>query len=171
MARPRKPRHSVPEKRCSRCLATKLAADFGIDRQAPNGLKSHCKECLRASGRAYHVAHLEARRIYKHGLWIDPDSRQRMISLTARWRAERRQEIRCRAILGRAVLAGIVARPSGCSRCGVCRPDIKIHGHHNDYANPLAVVWLCSWCHAKRHRKPAARAGSKNLTSQTEISY
>ena len=35
--------------------------------------------------------------------------------------------------------------------CEVCG-DPKSQGHHEDYAKPLEVVWLCHTHHAERHR-------------------
>jgi len=36
--------------------------------------------------------------------------------------------------------------------CKICGATNKIHAHHDDYNNPLSVVWLCASCHAKLHR-------------------
>ena len=50
-----------------------------------------------------------------------------------------------------AVKEGRLVRPAECPSClwtGI------IHGHHEDYANPLDVVWLCASCHAKYHADP-----------------
>ncbi len=39
-------------------------------------------------------------------------------------------------------------RPKKCEVCGVkCKPD----AHHDDYAKPFSVRWLCRSCHMKRH--------------------
>lgn len=45
-----------------------------------------------------------------------------------------------------AVRAGrLVKLP--CSHCG----DARSNGHHEDYAKPLDVVWLCRKCHDAEH--------------------
>jgi hypothetical protein len=38
--------------------------------------------------------------------------------------------------------------PAPCKRCGA---TINIHGHHENYARPLDLTWLCSVCHGTRH--------------------
>jgi hypothetical protein len=50
-----------------------------------------------------------------------------------------------------AVKAGRVKRAEICEQCG--RGDVPIQAHHPDYSQPLVVVWLCSQCHGKQHRK------------------
>ena len=59
----------------------------------------------------------------------------------------------CRSALKYAIDTGRVIRPSHCNSCGV---GGKIHAHHNDYTQPLAVEWLCTACHGFRHRKGVA---------------
>jgi hypothetical protein len=61
---------------------------------------------------------------------------------------------RARSAVSVAVVAGLLERRS-CERvyewsgrtCG--RP--KTYAHHEDYSRPLDVVWLCGWCHKRRH--------------------
>ena len=54
-------------------------------------------------------------------------------------------------ILGNAVRDGRVIKPSNCSICQKTPARRNLHGHHDDYAKPLEVVWLCSSCHAVNH--------------------
>jgi Helix-turn-helix len=52
------------------------------------------------------------------------------------------------ATVNYAVINGLLLRPTQCSSCGKpCRP----HGHHEDYTQPLCVIWLCAKCHQDLH--------------------
>lgn len=55
--------------------------------------------------------------------------------------------------LKRAVQSGKLTRPERCEACG--RPG-RIDGHHDDYARPLDVRWLCTTCHRSAHMTEAA---------------
>lgn len=56
---------------------------------------------------------------------------------------------RARAVYAAAVAAGRLTRAARCSLCdGSRRP---IHGHHDDYSEPLAVRWMCAGCHSRHH--------------------
>lgn len=53
-------------------------------------------------------------------------------------------------MVGNAVRDGKLIKPSECSECG---SGGIIHGHHNDYAYPLVVRWLCAKCHTAWHQE------------------
>jgi hypothetical protein len=46
--------------------------------------------------------------------------------------------------------AGRLVRPECCERCGT--DEAKLQGHHEDYAAPLDVQWLCHLCHSAVHK-------------------
>jgi hypothetical protein len=54
-----------------------------------------------------------------------------------------------------AVRAGWLTRPSKCETCGgpgnITGDRPRIYAHHEDYARPWDVQWLCNRCHAQRH--------------------
>jgi hypothetical protein len=95
-------------------------------------------------------------------LMEDPDWRERE---RARSRAKARRDReagkvkvasllkrRARWTLRNAVRDGVVKKSSVCKQCG--RDDVgRIEGHHSDYTKPLEILWLCSLCHGKEHRK------------------
>jgi len=53
-------------------------------------------------------------------------------------------------IVGNAVRDGSLVKPESCEACDEVKD--RIHGHHDDYAYPLVVRWLCSPCHNQWHR-------------------
>lgn len=58
------------------------------------------------------------------------------------------EKIFARQVVRAAIIAGILQKEP-CFECG----EKKVEGHHEDYWQPLKVVWLCRKHHDKRHRK------------------
>jgi hypothetical protein len=68
-----------------------------------------------------------------------------------------------RAIVIAAIRAGLLIRPDECSECGA-RPERPrgssnppIEAHHDDYAAPLKIRWLCKRCHSRADRERRLR--------------
>lgn len=54
-------------------------------------------------------------------------------------------------------IAGVYKRrgkliPAPCEKCGTAKTEM----HHDDYAKPLDVRWLCRPCHLDHHATPGA---------------
>lgn len=60
-------------------------------------------------------------------------------------------KLRARRAVLRALKSGRLKREN-CERCGAVKP----HAHHDDYARPLSVRWLCPRCHHQHHSAVAA---------------
>lgn len=61
-------------------------------------------------------------------------------------------KLAARQVVRDAVFSGRLAKPTICSMCAGSPGRQHIHAHHDDYREPLAVVWLCKSCHRERHR-------------------
>jgi hypothetical protein len=57
------------------------------------------------------------------------------------------------AMLSLAIYHGDLTPASNCEKCGVSSGERALHGHHEDYSQPLDVVWLCSSCHRTEHNR------------------
>ncbi len=60
------------------------------------------------------------------------------------------EKIKAREIVQRAIKSGKLIQPHRCSNCKW--RDLFLEAHHEDYNQPLKVVWLCKDCHRERHR-------------------
>ena len=50
-----------------------------------------------------------------------------------------------------AIRRGELSRSTTCDLCDA--KDCEIDAHHVDYGKPLEIIWVCSICHGKVHRK------------------
>ena len=67
----------------------------------------------------------------------------------AKWQAAHPEKRRAHKAVERAIaVGGLVRKP--CERCG---STFRIEAHHDDYSQPLAVMWLCRTHHIERHRE------------------
>lgn len=58
------------------------------------------------------------------------------------------EKIKAREAVQKALRYGKLIKPNTCEICKEYFKDKrKIHGHHEDYNQPLKVVWCCKRCH------------------------
>lgn len=71
-------------------------------------------------------------------------------SANLRWLTRNPEKRKAQQAANNALRAGQIERKPNCQRCGG-NPPLEMH--HDDYAKPLDVIWLCLECHAKTRRK------------------
>lgn len=111
--------------------------------------KSLCGPCCRARKRDHRSKRKDLINS-AHRDWIKAN-RSKASGYMNRWQSKNPQKVAAHRAVLKAVKAGELRRLP-CADCGATE---HIHGHHEDYARPLDVTWLCRACHMKRHRKTA----------------
>lgn len=72
---------------------------------------------------------------------------------TAKWRFDHPEKRLAHQAVQSALRNGSLKK----SPCQVCGSTTRIHGHHDDYSQPLVVAWLCHQHHMERHAMLKAR--------------
>lgn len=119
-----------PCKPCTKCKRILPLNEFHSDPRKPLGVSSHCRAC-----------HREYRANNKRKLWQS----------TRQYRTNNPDYDRKRKAWNAmyyALRMGKITKPETCSICGGWFGS-KIQAHHEDYDQPLEVVWCCQDCHVK----------------------
>lgn len=141
---------------CAKCSKERGEDFYNNDRT--------CKECRKASARKNRQDNIERCRQYDrdramlpHRVKARKDYQKTPEGLRSSNKAKiewtRRNAIKRYAstIVGNAVRDGKLKKPNICENCK--NEHQRIHGHHDDYAFPLSVRWLCPGCHSKWHKE------------------
>lgn len=150
--------------RCSRCKRYLLAVEFSKCRSRPNGLHAYCLECNRKMQAAERARRGEEYREMRRRYRASEKGRRAY----ARYVPAHPWQKWAQTQVWLEIAAGRMVKPDTCSECG--RGGL-IDGHHDDYAKPLEVRWLCRWCHREWHRLhgEAANANESVLPPDFQI--
>ena len=151
------------EKQCFKCGETKHLSAFYKHKMMADGHVNKCKECNKRDVRENRDAKIDYYREYDRSRANNPDRVEarekyqktdagKSSANTSKKRHAKKNPIKLLAarIVNNAVRDGRLTKSYVCSECGSCG---RIHGHHDDYAFPLVVRWLCSKCHTKWHKE------------------
>ena len=138
-------------KKCFRCKKIKNLSEFYRHSLAADGHLGKCIECTKVDAWQYRQRNLERLRARDRERYKLPH-RIAARRITYRKHATKYQKLHpleyiAGYLLRSAVRDKRVMKPDKCSECGATG---RIHGHHEDYYEPLNVIWLCALCHAKR---------------------
>jgi hypothetical protein len=115
----------------------------------PPGAKSTCEACKQKQYRNNRGDHLHS--YYQE--WYKKHGRNRADSYAEKileWQEEHPDRVNAAQKLRYALRVRKVKKADSCQDC---KRTTRLSAHHEDYSNPLEVVWLCSSCHKLRHIK------------------
>lgn len=134
---------STDQKTCFKCSVEKPLGDFYKHPQMADGHLNKCKTCTKSDARQARQRRLDYYRAY---------DRARGNRQTLEYRRAYRQgnpvKRHAQKAVRSALRTGKIARAESCKQCDAVGP---LHGHHDDYAKPLEVRWLCPACHHSWH--------------------
>jgi hypothetical protein len=137
-------------KACFKCQRVKPMEQFYRHAMMADGHLGKCKACTRADVAAHRAANLARRREYDRQRSSEPQRRELARRIMLAFRARHPERIKAQRKVRYEVKKGRLARPATCQWCA---NDGRVEGHHNDYAKPLDVLWLCKPCHAIADRE------------------
>ena len=138
-------------KRCFKCGEEKELSCFYKHKQMKDGRLNKCKECSKKDVSANYRANIEHYREYERKREESPHRKAFKTTQGKKWRKRNPIKKMASTIVGNAVRDGRLAKPDNCEDCGSV-PN-RLHAHHDDYAFPLSVRWLCPGCHNKWHKE------------------
>lgn len=140
-------------KYCPCCQTTKPVDQFRIDTARKGGRQGYCKLCRKASDVRSRLKRIEdgsladylaKRRVIE--LRSENKNRESHRAVRAYYSKSNPIKRRAHAMVKYRIRKGeIIVGP--CEICG----KVKADAHHDDYAQPLAIRWLCSFHHRDWH--------------------
>lgn len=120
---------------CKTCGVEKHENDFYAN-------DTTCKDCRKARVKQNRLAKIDYYRAYDR-----LRGNRQGYEYTREYRKANRNKYNAHKIVGNALRDNKLERLP----CEVCGTTTRVHGHHDDYAKPLDVRWLCAAHHRQWH--------------------
>jgi hypothetical protein len=117
-----------------------------------DGRTAACRDCLQERDRQRFPKEREKRAQWSKRYYAG-DGKAIVNACKSRWQESNKVKRACHIITGNAIRDGRLIQ----SPCEVCGKH-KVHAHHDDYAKPLEVRWLCALHHRKLHNDKSLRS-------------
>ena len=148
---------------CFKCGESQLLTEFYKHSEMADGHLNKCKSCAKKDvtnntlkNKGYYLEYDRTRatlphRKAAHKLYSQTDEGKAVSrKAKAKWSEANVIKRAAQFIVGNAIRRGKLTKGTQCADCGINHD--KLHGHHDDYALPLIVRYLCSKCHCKWHK-------------------
>ena len=165
------------DKQCKKCLLVKNIEEFYRHPQMSDGRLNKCKDCTRADVTENREKNADYYRQYERRRWDQGGrrytaSKEACLRASRAWNARNRSKRYAQGVVARAVATGKIQRAAACQRCG---GNVATEAHHEDYAKPLEIQWLCKVCHGhtrkkeRREMQPRKRGGYVGTMLPTRV--
>lgn len=131
-------------KKCFKCGENKPLTEYYKHAQMLDGHLNKCKECTKKDARENRESRIDYYRAYDR----DRGNRQDY-QYNAEYRKNNRLKYKAHGTVNNAVRDGRLEKQP----CEICGATERLHGHHDDYAKPMEVRWLCAAHHRQWHIK------------------
>ena len=131
-------------KTCTKCGISKPLDDFYKVKSSKDGRHGACKECQKASVLKHRSENLDKIREYDRSR-----GNRAKEGYAKEYRTKYPNKYKAHSMVNNAIKGGKLF-PEPCEICGITE---SVHAHHDDYAKPLNVRWLCAAHHHQWHAK------------------
>jgi len=129
-------------KQCFKCQEEKPLSDYYKHKQMGDGHLNKCKQCTKNDATNHRNDNLEKVREYDRAR-----GNRQPKGYLKEYRQKYPNKYKAHNMVNNAVRDGkLFPLP-----CEVCFKTHDLHAHHDDYAKPLNVRWLCSAHHSQWH--------------------
>ena len=132
-------------KKCTKCGIEKEKGLFQNRKASHDGLTASCKACLKLydDSRLNDPKRMKARRDYQK----TEKGRAAHSKASNKWLESNQIKRAAHIMVGNAIRDEKLFKMS-CEKCS----GLKVNAHHDDYAKPLEVRWLCDRHHSEWHK-------------------
>lgn len=109
------------------------------------------KEKERSERRSADAAHREQQRLRNRRVRSLDEFKAKSREYQKEYARRKREVASAHAAVKYALKTGRLVAPSSCVKCD--DGTFRLHAHHEDYAKPLDVLWLCPRCHSLTHKE------------------
>lgn len=136
---------------CRLCDEDRPLEDYYDHPHGQDGKDTKCKECAKAMARKARAARIDYYREYDRAR-----GNRQGYEYTKQFRSQYPNKARAHRLLNYYVRAGRIEKQP-CEACGTVE---RVVAHHDDYAKPLEVRWLCQAHHCQWHAKHGEAANA-----------
>ena len=148
---------------CFKCNEKKELTEFYKHKEMFDGHLNKCIECTKKAVHSYRDKNIDSIREYDKNRANNPnriearfnysktiEGKESMKNARIKWIESNGIKRSASNIVNKNIKNGSIIKSYICEICKI--KDVLIHGHHDDYAYPLNVRWLCSKCHSEWHK-------------------